>query len=35
MKKLLNTLKNKTIARYGFENWRTIAVFRFAQILGC
>ena len=33
MKNKLENLANKTLHRYGFHNWRTIAMFRLLEIL--
>lgn len=30
----MKKLQNKVIAKYGFENWRTILVFKISEILG-
>lgn len=34
MKKLARKLENKAVARWGFENWKTIAVFWLTAIMG-
>lgn len=30
----MKKLQNKVIAKYGFENWRTVLVFKISEILG-
>lgn len=30
----MKKLQNKIIAKYGFENWRTILIFKISEILG-
>lgn len=30
----MKKLQNKVIAKYGFENWRTILVFKISEIFG-
>jgi hypothetical protein len=34
MKKLARKIENKAVARWGFENWKTIAVFRLTALVG-
>ena len=31
----MTKLKNNVIRKYGFENWRTVLVFKIAHALGC
>lgn len=33
MRKTVANIANNTIRAYGFENWRTVAIFRIAEIL--
>lgn len=30
----MKKLQNKVIEKYGFENWRTVLVFKISEILG-
>lgn len=30
----MKKLQNKVIAKYGFENWRTVLVFKISEIFG-